>query len=135
MKFYSGSIVYIQVFKDHLLARKVGGAATVLRACPALGRRSFTSDRSEIRRCLRDLRKTLAPGYSFRRPSVLLHFLPEHYPATVDEQGQLSKIAYAAGFGDAIRSVSDSVHTDEEILGYFRSEHWVLAPESKRDRA
>ena len=76
------SVLYIQVFPDHFAARVVGEDKRVRRDCHALDNARGDPDFSKVRETLRSLVKDLVPGFSLRKPTALLHFIPAHYQPT-----------------------------------------------------
>jgi nitroreductase len=112
----SKRILYIQVYPDHLFGRVVGEDKRARRDCLALdNRRAELKDFTRIRRALRSLIKELTPGFSLRKPTALMHFLPEHYQPTRKELEQFKLAAERSGISFCWMSQWETPHTDSEL--------------------
>ena len=115
------SILYIQVFPDHFAARVVGEDKRVRRDCHALDNAHGDPDFSKIRETLRSLVKDLVPGFSLRKPTALLHFIPAHYQPTQRQLELFKSTAEQSGISPCWLSKWDSPNTDRELANVFRA--------------
>lgn len=119
MRIFRRRIVYIQVYRDHLLARLAGGS-TIRRQRPALNNTAQPiTDFRGVGVCLRRIIGELAPGWFRLRPDVLVHFLPEHYPVSQPELTGFLTAAQRAGGGFCALSKWPTAHTDRELAQIF----------------
>ena len=114
-------IFYIQVFPDHFAGRVVGEDRWVRRDCHALDNTRGDPDFSRIREVLRSLVKELAPGFSPRKPTALLHFIPEHYQPTQRQLELFKSTAEQAGISSCWLSKWEKPNTDRELTNVFRA--------------
>ena len=115
-------ILYIQVYPDHFAGRVLGGDHRVRKDCHSLdNRRSEIKDFSKIRQVLKSLVKDLSPGFSLRKPTALMHFIPEHYVPTQSELETFKKTAEKAGISFCWISKWETPHTDRELTNVFRA--------------
>jgi hypothetical protein len=114
-------ILYIQVFPDHLMGRVVGEDRRTRRDCHALDNTRGDPDFSRIRETLKSLVKELAPGFSFRRPTALLHFIPEHYQPTQRQLELFKSTAERSGISSCWLSKWETPNTDRELTNVFRA--------------
>jgi hypothetical protein len=120
MGFWDRPIIYIQVYPDHLMARALGGERSIRRDCHALdNRRGPVKDFSPIRLLLKEMVRELAPGFSLRRPTALMHFIPEHYTPSQEELEQFKRTAERAGVSFCWMSKWETPHTDKELTDFF----------------
>lgn len=116
MKFFRRDFIYIQVFPDHFTGRVIGEKRTIRRACHSLdNRRAGIKEFSGIRDTLRSMYKELSPGFSFRRPVALMHFVPSHYVPTQTELEAFKKAAERAGVSFCWMSKWEAPHSDLEL--------------------
>ena len=116
VQLFSRPLIYIKVFPDHFEARVVGEGRTIRRDCHALdNRRAELKDFSRIREVLRGIVSELAPGFRFRRPVGLMHFLPDQYVPTQSELETFKKTAERAGVSFCWLSKWETPHTDREL--------------------
>jgi len=116
MRLFHRPVIYIQVYPDHFLARVVGGEKTIRRDCPSLdNRRGELKDFKRVREVLRNLFRELAPGFSFRRPVALMHFMPEHYVPTQSELANFKRTAERAGVSFCWLSTWEMPHLDKDL--------------------
>ena len=121
MKVFRKSILYIQVFPDHFAARVVGEDKRVRRDCHALDNARGDPDFSKIRETLRSLVKDLVPGFSLRKPTALLHFIPAHYQPTQRQLELFKSTAERSGISPCWLSKWESPNTDRELANVFRA--------------
>lgn len=122
MKFFRRSLIYIQVYPTHFAGRVIGGDRRVRRDCHSLdNRRIEIRDFSRIRQALKSLIIELAPGFSLRKPTGLMHFIPEHYVPTQHELENFKKAAEKAGMSFCWLSKWETPHTDKELTRFFRA--------------
>ena len=115
-------IIYIQVFPDHFAARVVNEELRARRDCHALdNRRGELKDFSRIRQTLKALVKELTPGFSLRRPTALMHFVPDHYKPSQKELELFKKTAERSGISFCWISKWETPHTDRELENVFRA--------------
>lgn len=116
MKIFRRRFLYIQVLPDHLKGRAFGEKRTIRRSCHSLdNRRREIRDFSRIRSALKDMFNELAPGFSFRRPVALMHFVPHQYVPTQREIEHFKATAERAGVSFCWISKWETAHTDREL--------------------
>jgi hypothetical protein len=109
-------VLYIQVYPDHFSARVVGGDRSIRKDCNALDNtRGELSDFERPRLALKELIHELVPGFSFRKPVALMHFIPEHYTPTQEEVASFKKTAERAGVSFCWISKWETPHTNSEL--------------------
>ena len=115
-------ILYIQVFPDHFAGRVLNEDLRARKDCHALdNRRGEIQDFTRIRETLKSLVKDLAPGFSLRKPTALMHFIPEHYQPTQRELELFKKTAERCGISFCWISKWETPHTDSELTNVFRA--------------
>ena len=114
-------ILYIQVFPDHFMGRVVGEDRRARRDCHALDNSRGDPDFSRVREALTSLVKELAPGFSFRRPTALLHFNPEHYQPTEAQLDLFMRTAERSGISFCWLSKWEVANSDQELANVFRA--------------
>ena len=114
-------ILYIQVFPDHFLGRVVGEDKRARRDCHALDNSRGDPDFSQIRGTLSALVKELAPGFSLRKPTALMHFIPEHYQPTQRQLELFKSTTERSGISLCWLSKSETANTDQELANVFRA--------------
>jgi hypothetical protein len=93
---------------------------SIRRDCHALdNRRGPVEDFSRIRLLLKEMVRELAPGFSLRRPTALMHFIPEHYTPSQEELEQFKRTAERAGVSFCWMSKWETPHTDKELTDFF----------------
>jgi hypothetical protein len=109
-------ILYIHVYPDHFFGRVVGEDKRARRDCHALdNRRGELKDFTRIRETLRSLVKELTPGFSLRKPTALMHFIPEHYKPSQRELQLFKRTAERSGISFCWMSKWETQHTDREL--------------------
>ena len=113
-------ILYIQVFPDHFAGRVVNEDRRVRRDCHALdNRRAELEDFTRVRETLKSLVKELTPSFSLRKPTALMHFIPDHYRPSQKELELFKKTAERAGISFCWLSKWETPHTDRELTNVF----------------
>ena len=70
---------------------------------------------------MRSLVKELAPGFSFRKPVALMHFIPEYYQPTQHQLEQFKRTAERSGVSFCWLSKWETANTDGELANVFRA--------------
>ena len=113
-------ILYIQVFPDHFAGRVLNEDRGVRRDCHALdNRRGELKDFTRVRKALKSLVQDLAPDFSLRKPTALMHFIPDHYHPSQKELELFKKTAERAGISFCWLSKWETPHTDSELRNVF----------------
>ncbi len=121
MKILRRQLIYVQVHRDHFVARVVGGDRTLRRQCHALGNGTGpVRDFSTLQPQLKAIFSELTPGFSFIRPWALLHFDPVEYPVTKEELAGFQKAAMQSGVSFCFLSTWEQRHEDKDLLEMFK---------------
>ncbi|MDH5821990.1 hypothetical protein QFW77_03145 [Luteimonas sp. RD2P54] len=113
--------LYLLVFRDHFMGRVVGEDRRARRDCHALDNTRGDPDFSRVGKALKSLVEDLAPGFSLRKPTALLHFIPEHYAPTQRQLALFKRTAERSGISRCWLSTWETPNTDRELAVVFRS--------------
>ena len=114
-------ILYIQVFPDHFIGRVVGEDKRARRDCHALDNARGDPDFARVSETLRSLVKELAPGFSLRKPTALIHFIPEYYQPAQRQLELFKSTAERSGISFCWLSKWETANTDRELANVFRA--------------
>jgi hypothetical protein len=115
-------LIYVQVYRGHFIAKRIGNGKTVRKECVGLEHpRTLMGDITKVEESFSAALKELVPTIRLLKPKGLVHLLPVYEGGYTNVELRAFKEAgELAGINFAFLSTLDRPHTDAEILQALR---------------